>query len=90
MKTIRALEVIPVHVLDRSHLAHAAAIAAACAALTLVLTLLLADPLSDFGSASPFGWPAAPPTTVRSIKPGWNLNPFTRLLRAPAPIPWSA
>ena len=77
------------HVLYRPHLAHAAAIAVACPALTLVLTLLLADPLSDFGSAAAFGSPAAPPTTVRSIKPAWNLNPFTRLLRAPAPIPWS-
>ncbi|HEY2436977.1 MAG TPA: hypothetical protein VGH93_07335 [Solirubrobacteraceae bacterium] len=92
MKTIRALEVIPVHVLHRPHLAHAAAIAAACAALAVLLTLLLAETVNDLGSTSTFGSPAAAPTSVRSrlTEPGWNLNPFTSLLRSAAPIPWSA
>jgi hypothetical protein len=49
---IRQLEVIPVHVLDRPHLLHAAAITAACATLAIVLTLLLAGTLNDLTSTS--------------------------------------
>ena len=92
MTTIRALEVIPVHVLHRPHVAHAAVIAAACAALAVVLALLLADTLNDFGSTSRFASPDAAPISVRSLstQPGWNLNPFTSLLRRPVATPWSA
>jgi hypothetical protein len=81
-----------VHVLHRPHLPHAAAITAACAALALVLTLLLAGTLNDFGSISASGSPAATPVSVRSTstEPGWNVSPFTRLLRSPVPVPWSA
>jgi hypothetical protein len=89
MKTIRPLEVISVHVLHRPHFVHAAAIAAACAALAVVLTLLLANALNDFRPIGTFGAPAAAPTSVHSVAPGWNLNPFTGLLRSPARIPWS-
>jgi hypothetical protein len=90
VKTIRALEVMPVHVLHRPHLAHAAAIAAACTAMAIVLTLLFANTLNDFGSTSTLG-PAAAPTSAHSTstQPGWNLNPFTSLLRRPAATPWS-
>jgi hypothetical protein len=81
-----------VHVLHRPHLNHAAAITAACAALAVVLTLLLAGTLSDFGSSSASGSPAAAPTSVRwtSTEPEWNVNPFTSLLRSPVPVAWSA
>ena len=78
------------HVLHRPHLTHAAAITAACAALAVVLTLLLAGTLNDFGST--VGSPAAAPASVRatSTEPGWNVSPFTSLLRSPVPVPWSA
>jgi hypothetical protein len=81
-----------VHVLHRPHLPHAMAIGAACAALAVVLTLLVAGTLNDFGSTSPSGSLAAAPASVRSTstEPGWNLSPFTSLLRPPIPIPWSA
>jgi hypothetical protein len=80
-----------VHVLHRPHLPHAAAITAACAALALVLTLLLAGTPNDFGSVSASGSPAATPASVRatSTEPGWQLSPFTSLLRSPVPLPWA-
>ncbi len=92
MKTIRALEVIPVHVLHRPRLAQAAVISAACAALAVVLTLLLASTLNNLGSTSRFASPAATPTSVRSVsaQPGWNLSPLTSLLRSRVIVPWLA
>ena len=79
------------HVLHRPH-PHAAAITVACALLAIVLTLLFAGTLSDFGASSPSGSPTATPTRVRSTstEPGWQLSPFTSLLRSPVPVPWSA
>lgn len=79
------------HVLHRPHLAHAAAITAACAALAVVLTLLFAGALNDFGSMAS-GSSVAAPAGVRSAstEPGWNVSPFTSLLRSPIPVPWSA
>jgi hypothetical protein len=84
--------VIRVHVLHRPHFPHAAAITAACAVLAVVLTLLLAGTPNDFGSSSASGSPAATPASVRatSTEPGWQLSPFTSLLRSPVPVPWSA
>jgi hypothetical protein len=81
--------VIPVHVLDRPHLLHAAAIAAACAALAIVLTLLLAGTLNDLTVTSATG---SPPSRVQSAstRAGWNLSPFTSLLRTPVRLPWTA
>jgi hypothetical protein len=88
---IRQLEVIPVHVLDRPHLLHAAAIAAVCAALAIVLTLLLAGTLNDLTSTSAGGSLTATPTPVQSTsRAGWNLSPFTRFLRSPVRVPWTA
>ena len=89
---MRQLEVIPVHVLHRPHLPHAAAIAAACAALAIVLALLLAGTLNDLTSPAAGGSPTARPTPVRSASTGagWNLSPFTSLLRAPVRVPWTA
>ena len=80
------------HVLHRPRVPHAAAITAAWAALALALALLLAGTLNDFGSISASGSPAAPPVSVRSTstEPGWNLTPFTSLLRSPVPVPWPA
>lgn len=80
------------HVLHRPDLPHAAAITAACAALAIVLTLLLVGTLNGFGSLSASFSPAAAPASVRatSTEPGWNLSPFTSLLRSPVPVPWSA
>ncbi len=79
------------HVLDRPHLPHAAAITAACAALAVVLTLVFAGTLNDFGSTVS-GSPPAAPAGVRSTstEPGWNVSPFTSLLRSPVLVPWSA
>ena len=79
------------HVLHRPHLTHAAAITAACAALAVLLTLLLAGTLNDFGSTVS-GSPAGAPAGVRSTstEAGWNVSPFTSLLRSPVPAPWSA
>lgn len=79
------------HVLHRPHFPHAAAVTAACAALAVVLTLLLAGTLNDFASTVS-GSPAAAPAGVRSTstEPGWRLSPFTSLLRAPLPVPWSS
>jgi hypothetical protein len=89
---IRQLEVIPVHVLHRPHLPHAATIAAACAALAIALTLLLAGTLNDLTSTSAGGSPTATPTPVQSTStgPGWNLSPFTSLWRSPVRVPWTA
>ncbi len=86
---IRPLEVIPVHVLHRPYLPHAATIAAAGAALAIVL---LAGTLNDLMSASAGGSPTATPTPVQSTSTGagWNLSPFTSLLRPPVPVPWTA
>jgi hypothetical protein len=86
------LEVIPVHVLHRPHLPHAATIAAAYAALAIVLTLLLAGTLKDLTSTSASGSPTATPTRVQSISTGarWSLSPFTSLLRSPVRVPWTA
>ena len=79
------------HVLHRPHLPHAATIAAACAALAIVLTLLVAGTLNDLTSTSG-GSPTAAPTPVQStpIGAGWNLSPFTSLLRSPVRVPWTA
>jgi hypothetical protein len=84
--------VIPVHVLDRPHLLHAAAIAAACAVLAIMLTLLLAGTLNDLTSTSASGLPTPPPSRVQSTsaRAGWNLSPFTSLLRSPVRVPWTA
>lgn len=80
------------HVLRRPHFPHAATITAAGAALAVVLTLLFAGALGDFGSSPSSGSPAATPASVRaaSTEPGWNVRPFTSLLRSPVPVPWSA
>ena len=80
------------HVLDRPHLLHAAAITAACAALAIVLTLLLAGTLNDLTSTSASGSPTPTPSRVHSTstRAGWNLSPFTSLLRAPVRVPWTA
>ena len=80
------------HVLHRPHLPHAVTIAAACAALAIALTLLLAGTLSDLTSASAGGSATAPPTAVQSTSTGagWNLSPFTSLLRSPVQFPWTA
>jgi hypothetical protein len=89
---IRQQEVIPVHVLDRPHLLHAAAIAAACAALAIVLTLLLAGTLNDLTSTSASRSPTPTLSHVHSTSTGagWNLSPFTSLLRSPVRFPWTA
>jgi hypothetical protein len=89
---IRQLEVIPVHVLHRPHLPHAAAMAAACAALAIVFTLLLAGTLNDLTPPSTTGSPTPTESRVHSTstRAGWNLNPFTSLLRSPVRIPWTA
>jgi hypothetical protein len=89
---IRQLEVIPVYVLHRPHLPHAAAIAAAGAALAIVLTLLLAGTLNDLTSTSASGSPTATPIPVQSTSTGagWSLSPFTSLLRSPVRVPWTA
>jgi len=81
-----------VQVIHRPHLPHAATIAAACAALAIVLTRLLAGTMNDLTSASAGGSPAATPTFVQSAStgPGWNLSPFTSLLRSPVRVPWTA
>jgi hypothetical protein len=86
------LEVIPVHVLDRRHLPPAATIAAAGAALAIVLTLMLAGTLHDLTSTSASGAPTATPTPAQatSTGAGWNLSPFTSLLRSPVRVPWTA
>ena len=79
------------HVLHRPHLPHAATITAACATLAIVLTLLLAGTLTDLTSLSAGGSPTAAPTPVQSTSTsaGWNLSPFTRLLRSPVRVPWT-
>ena len=79
------------HVLHRPHLPHTATIAAACAALAIVLTLLLAGTLNDLTSTSNGGSPTAAPLPAQSTKtgPGWNLSPFTSLLRSPVRVPWT-
>jgi hypothetical protein len=84
--------VIPVHVLHRPHLPHAATIAAVCATLAIVLTLLLIGTLDDLTSTSASGSPTAAPTLVQSMSTGagWNLSPFTSLLRFPVRVPWTA
>ena len=90
---IRQLEVIPVHVLHRLHLPHAATIAAACAALAIALTLLLAETLNDLTSTSAGGSPTPTPTPVQqwtSTGAGWSLSPFSSLLRSPVRVPWTA
>jgi hypothetical protein len=89
---IRQLEVIPVHVLHRPHLLHAAAITAACAALAIVLTLLLAGTLKDvtFTSAGGSSIPAPSRIQSTSTHAGWNLSPFMSLLRSPVRVPWAA
>jgi len=81
-----------VHVLHRPHLPHAATIAAACAALAIAFTLLLAGTLNDLASTSAGGSPIASPTAGQSswTGAGWNLNPFTSLLRSPVRAPWIA
>ena len=80
------------HVLHRPHLPHAATIAAACATLAIVLTLLLAGALNDLTSTSAGGSPTAAPTPVQSTPTGagWNLSPFTSLLRSPVRVSWTA
>jgi len=80
------------HVLHRPHLPHAATIAAACAALAIALTLLLTSTLKDLTSPSASGSPTAKPTPVQSTSTGagWNLDPFTGLLRSPVRAPWTA
>ncbi len=79
------------HVLHRPHLPHAATIAAACATLAIVLALLLAGTLNDLTSTSVGGSPTAEPTPVQSTPTGagWNLSPFTSLLRSPVRVPWT-
>ena len=79
------------HVLDRPHLTHAAAITAVCAALAIVLTLILAGTLNDFRFTSPSGSPAGAPANVRPAPTptAWNLTPFTTVLRSPVPVLWS-
>lgn len=79
------------HVLHRPHLPSAAAIAAACALLAIVLALLLAGMLNDLASTSAESSPAATRTPVQWASPnaGWNLNPFTSLLRSPVRAPWT-
>jgi hypothetical protein len=81
-----------VHVLHRPNLHHAATIAAACAALAIALALLLAGTLKDLTSTSASGSPSATPTAVPSTSTGagWNLNPFTSLLRSPVRVAWTA
>ena len=80
------------HVLRRPHLPHAAAITVADVALAVVLTLLFAGTLNDFGSISPSRSPAPARAGGRSTstEPGWNLTPFTSLLRSPVRVPWAA
>ena len=80
------------HVLHRLHLSHAATIAGACAALAIVLTLLLAGTLNDLTSTSAGGSPNATPIPVQSTSTGagWNLSPFTSLLRSPVRVSWTA
>ena len=80
------------HVLHPPHLLHAATIAAAWAALAFALTLLLASTLNDLTSTSTSGSLTAIPTPVQSTSTGagWNLNPFTNLLRSPVRAPWTA
>ena len=80
------------HVLHRPHLLHTAAIAAACAALAIVLTLLLAGTLNDLTSSTASGSPTATPSRVQTTSNGggWNLRPFTSLLRSPVRVPWTA
>jgi hypothetical protein len=58
----------------------------------MVLTLLLAGTLSDLTSTSAGGSPTATPTPVQSTSTGagWNLSPFTNLLRSPVPVRWTA
>jgi len=89
---IRQREVIPVHVLDRRHLLHAAAIVAACAALAILLTLQLAGTLNDLTSTSASGSPTPTPRRVKSTATGagWNLSPFTGPVRSPVRVPWTA
>ncbi len=80
------------HVLHRPHLLNAAAIAAACATLAIVLTLLLVGTLNHLTSTSASGSPTATPSRVQSTstRAGWNLSPFTSLLRSPVRVPWTA
>lgn len=80
------------HVLHRPHLPHAAAIATACAALAIALTLLLAGTLNDLTSTAAGGSTTAIPTRIQStsIGAGWNLSPFTSLLRSPVRGQWRA
>ncbi len=80
------------HVLNRPHLPPAATITAAGAALAIVLTLLLAGTLNDLTSTSADGSPTPAPTPVQSTPTGagWNLSPFTSLLRSPVRVPWTA
>ena len=80
------------HVLDRRHLLHAAAIVAACAALAILLTLQLAGTLNDLTSTSATGSPTPTLSRVRATSTGggWNLSPFTSLLRSPVRVPWTA
>ena len=80
------------HVLHRPHLPHAATIAAACAGLAIVLTLLLAGGLNDLTFTSAGGSPTATTARVQSTwtGAGWNLSPFTSLLRSPVRVPWTA
>lgn len=79
------------HVLHRPRPLHPAAITATCAALALALTLL-AGTLTDLGFVAASGAPAPTAVSVnsRATEPGWNVSPFTSLLRSPIPVPWAA
>jgi hypothetical protein len=81
-----------VHAVHRPHLPHVATIAAACAALAIVLTLLFAGALKDLTSTPTSGSTTAtpPPVQSTSTSAGWSLSPFTRLLRSPVRVPWTA
>jgi hypothetical protein len=89
---IRQLEVIPVHVLHRPHASRAITVTVIAAVLAIVLSLALAPRLNDLTSTSASGSPTATPPPVQSTSTGagWNLNPFTSLLRSPVRVPWTA
>ena len=60
--------------------------------MAIVLTLLIAGTLNDLTSTSTSGSPPATPPAVQltTTGAGWNLNPFTNLLRSPVRAPWTA
>ena len=80
------------HVLHRPHLPHTATIAAGSAALAIGLTLLLAGPLNDLTSSAAGGPPTVTRAPVQSTwtAAGWNLSPFTKLLRSGVRARWTA